>query len=84
MTDPNIGHNSGADELVAYLERIERLEDEREVLGKDISDIWAEAKSRGVDVAALRKVHSLRKLKPEVRSMVGLYADKMGVFDVMD
>ncbi len=70
-----------AEELAA---EIERVEDEIAVAREGLKDLYTEAKSRGLDVSALRKIHALRKLKPEVRSVVGVYADKLGVFDVMD
>lgn len=71
-------------EMAQYLERVARLEDEKAVLTQDIAEVWTEAKSRGFDVAALKKVHALRKLKPEVRSVVGVYAHNLGVFNVLD
>ncbi len=64
-----IGHNSinaeTAKQLKSYLERVERLEDERSMLGADISDIYAEAKSSGFDVKVMRKLVALRKRDAE-------------------
>lgn len=79
--EAKIGDNSVATaEMLKYLERIDRLEDEKAELSADISEVWAEAKSAGYDVKAMRRVHSLRKLDAGQRSMIGLYADKLGVF----
>lgn len=68
-------------EMLAYLERVERLEEEKAALSSDISDIWNEAKSKGFDTKALRKVYALRKLDADARAMIGLYADKLGLFE---
>jgi len=54
-----IGHNTGsiaADRLRSIVERIERLEEEKKALATDIKDIYAEAKSAGLDVKALRQL----------------------------
>ena len=50
-----------ADRLRSLVERIERLEEERKALGSDIKDIYAEAKSAGFDVKALRQLIRIRK-----------------------
>lgn len=49
-----------ADRLRSFVERIERLEEERKALGGDIKDVYAEAKSAGFDVKILRQVIRLR------------------------
>jgi uncharacterized protein (UPF0335 family) len=49
------------DQLKAFVERIERLEEEKAAITDDIRDIYAEAKSNGYDVKALRTVVKLRK-----------------------
>ena len=51
-----------APRLVSLVERIVRLEDEKKELHSDIRDIFAEAKSAGFDVKALRTVLKLRKM----------------------
>lgn len=51
-----------ADRLRSLVERIERLEEEKKELQSDIRDIFAEAKSAGFDVKALRTVLKLRKM----------------------
>lgn len=48
--------------LRSLVERIERLEEEKKELQSDIRDIYAEAKSAGFDVKALRTVLKLRKM----------------------
>lgn len=66
MTD-TIGGNS-REQLKAFVERIERLEEEKKGISDDIRDIYSEAKSQGFDVKALRQVIRLRKEDAEVRS----------------
>jgi uncharacterized protein (UPF0335 family) len=49
------------DQLKAFVERIERLEEEKKALSDDIRDVYAEAKGNGYDVKAMRAVVRLRK-----------------------
>ena len=49
------------DHLKAFVERIERLEEEKKALADDIRDVYAEAKATGFDVKALRTIVKLRK-----------------------
>lgn len=55
-----IGANS-AGHLKAFLERIERLEEERQGIVDDIKDVYSEAKSSGFDPKILRKIVKIRK-----------------------
>lgn len=50
-----------ADELKAFLNRIDNLEDEKAATAADIRDIYAQAKAKGYDVKAMRKVVSRRR-----------------------
>lgn len=52
---------STADRLRAYVQRVENLEAEKKALADDIKDIFAEAKSSGFDIRALKSVIALRK-----------------------
>jgi len=54
-----------AEELRLLIERAERLEDEKRGIADDIKDVWAEAKSRGYDVKAAKKILAIRKKKRE-------------------
>ena len=49
------------DHLKAFVERIERLEEEKKTIADDIRDVYAEAKGTGFDVKALRAIVRLRK-----------------------
>src|ERR1035437_7467227 len=65
---PAQGHNSGnlsADRLRSLVERIERLDSERRVIGSDIADIFKEAKSAGFDPKIMRQLIRIRSLSPE-------------------
>lgn len=57
-----------APRLRSLIERIERLEEEKKELQSDIRDIFAEAKSAGFDVKALRTVLKLRKMNADDRN----------------
>jgi uncharacterized protein (UPF0335 family) len=56
------------DQLRAFVERIERLEEEKKSISDDIKDVYSEAKGTGFDTKALRKVIALRKLDPDERA----------------
>jgi uncharacterized protein (UPF0335 family) len=55
------------DHLKAFVERIERLEEEKKTIADDIRDVYAEAKGTGFDVKALRTVVRLRKQDTDER-----------------
>jgi uncharacterized protein (UPF0335 family) len=54
-----------ADELRLLIERVERLEKEKKGIADDIADVMAEAKGRGYDPMAIRKILAIRKKKKE-------------------
>jgi uncharacterized protein (UPF0335 family) len=56
-----------ADQLRLFIERIERLEEEKKGIADDIRDVYAEAKANGYDTKTMRKVVSLRRLETHVR-----------------
>ena len=59
------GGRVAAEELKLLIERAERLEEEKKGIGDDIKDVMAEAKSRGYDTKAIRKIMAIRKKKRE-------------------
>lgn len=79
----NLGHNFAADQLRSFVERIERLEDEKATIGQDIKDVYAEAKGTGFNVAIMRKVIRLRKMdkaeRDEESAMLDLYLSALGM-----
>lgn len=80
MTD--IGHNSGQ-RLKSFLERVERLEEEKARLADDIKEIFAEAKAVGFDAKTMRKLIRLRKMDAEKRreedELLSLYKSAVGM-----
>lgn len=54
-----------ADELRLLIERAERLDEEKRGIADDIKDVMAEAKSRGYDPKAMRKIMAIRRKKRE-------------------
>ncbi len=72
-----------ASELRAFVERYERLEAEKKDLMDQMREILAEAKGRGYDVKAIRKLISLRKLDPdqlsEEEAVLDMYKEALGM-----
>ena len=56
-----IGHNSAGAELRQFVERIERLEEEKKDIADSIKEVYAELKGRGYDAKIVRMVISRRK-----------------------
>src|SRR5262245_40828284 len=59
--DEQAAHRFAKDQLKAFVERIERLEEEKKAIADDVRDVYAEAKANGYDVKALRTVLRMRK-----------------------
>ena len=59
--DEPTAHRFAKDQLKAFVERVERLEEEKKAIADDIRDVYAEAKGNGFDVKTLRVVVRLRK-----------------------
>jgi uncharacterized protein (UPF0335 family) len=72
-----------ADHLKAFVERIERLEEEKAAISGDIKDVYTEAKGNGFDGKALRQIISLRKKdfaeRQEEEAILDLYRQALGV-----
>ena len=49
------------DHLKAFVERIEKLEEEKKAISDDVRDVYSEAKANGFDTKALRAIVRLRK-----------------------
>ena len=63
------------DQLRAYIERIERLEEEKAALAADVREVFAEAKGNGFDVKIMRQVLRLRKMDGDDRAEEGALLD---------
>jgi uncharacterized protein (UPF0335 family) len=68
MTDDVKTVSADAGKLAAYIERIERLEEERRELGADVREVFAEAKGDGYDVKVMRQILRLRKMSAADRA----------------
>lgn len=56
-----------ADQLRLFIERIERLEEEKKGMADDIRDVYAEAKSQGYDSKTMRAIVRLRRMEKNAR-----------------
>ena len=56
-----------AGQLKAFIERVERLEEEKRTISEDITEVYSEAKANGFDPKILRKIVALRKLDASKR-----------------
>ena len=69
--------------LKAYIERVERLEEEKSELAEDIKEVYGEAKSNGFDVKTMRKLVRIRKMDLEKRreeeELLELYKAAIGI-----
>ena len=75
--------NVAADQLRLFIERIERLEEEKKGISDDIKDVYAEAKSNGYDTKTMRAVVRLRKLEAHTRqemdALLETYRNALGL-----
>ena len=73
------------DRLRSFIERIERLEEEKTALMADIKEVYSEAKGTGFDVKTMRKVISLRKMeesdRQEAEFLLDTYLSALGMLD---
>ncbi len=80
MTD---GGGIAAQRLRSFVERIERLEEEKAALAADIREVYAEAKGDGFDVKTMRQIVRLRKLdssdRAEQEALLDLYKAALGL-----
>lgn len=59
--------NVAAEQLRLFIERIERLEEEKKGMADDIRDVYLEAKSQGFDSKTMRSIVRLRKMEKDAR-----------------
>lgn len=91
-TEGNAGAGGGTSDvggvagerLKSFVERIERLEEEKTALMEDIKEVYAELKGVGFDAKTVRKVVSLRKMEQEKRreaeELLDLYKSAIGMY----
>jgi uncharacterized protein (UPF0335 family) len=72
-----------ADRLRSFIERVERLEEDRANLNADIREVYSEAKSAGFDAKTMRQIVRLRKLEPAERQeqehLLEIYRNAVGL-----
>ena len=71
------------DQLRAFVERIERLEEEKKEIAEQVKEVFAELKGQGFDVKAIRQILKLRKQDPDDRAeevaVLDLYMSALGM-----
>lgn len=84
------GDNSytvAADQIKAFIERIERLEEEKASIAGDIKEVYAEAKGNGFDTKVLRKIVAIRKRDHnemmEQQALLKLYLEALGMEGIL-
>lgn len=79
MSDGNVA----ADQLRLFIERIERLEEEKKGVADDIKDVYAEAKANGYDSKIMRQIVRLRKMEKHARdeqdALLETYRNALGL-----
>ena len=72
-----------SERLKSFIERIERLEEEKKGIADDIKDVFAEAKGTGFDVKIMRQVLRLRKMeandRQEQEELLDVYMRALGM-----
>lgn len=72
-----------AGQLRSFIERVERLEEDKQAIADDIKEVYAEAKGHGFDTKAMRTLVRLRKKDraelQEEQAMLVLYAEALGM-----
>lgn len=72
-----------AGQLRAFIERIERLEEEKKTIADDIKEVYAECKGTGFDTKAVRQLIRLRKQdqaeRQEAEAILDLYKAALGM-----
>ncbi len=90
-----MGHNSGqfygglsAEHLRQFIDRLERLEEEKRSIAEDIKAVLFEAKSTGFDVKTIRQILKLRKIEPNEREeqeyLLETYSRALGMLPTDD
>ena len=77
------GTGVAAAELKQFVERIERLEEEKKAIADDVRDVYAELKGRGFDTKAVRQIVKIRKQdhaeRKEMEAILELYMQALNM-----
>ena len=75
--------NVAADQLRLFIERIERLEEEKKGIADDVKDVYAEAKANGYDTKTMRAIVRLRQMESHARqeadALLETYRNALGL-----
>jgi len=75
--------NVAADQLRLFIERIERLEEEKKGIADDVKDVYAEAKANGYDTKTMRSIVRLRRMEKHARdeadALLDTYRNALGL-----
>ncbi len=78
-----MSNNVSAAQLRSFIERVERLEEEKKGMADDIKDVFGEAKSQGFDVKTMRAIIKLRALdkakRQEAEALLDTYKTALGI-----
>ena len=74
--EENMNTPKDANQLNTFIDRIERLEEEKKELSADIREVFSEAKGAGFDVKVMRQVLKLRKMDPADRAETEFLRDE--------
>ena len=77
--------NVSAEQLRLFIERIERMEEDKKGIADDIKDVYAEAKGTGFDTKTMRAIIRLRKMEKQARqeaeALLDTYKTALGLID---
>jgi uncharacterized protein (UPF0335 family) len=83
---PDVGGIAG-ERLRSFIERIERLEEEKRTLGEDIKEVFAEAKGNGFDTKIMRQIIKIRRMDKddldEQETLLDIYKRALGMLPDM-
>ncbi len=79
----NLTQGIAVNQLRSYIERIERLEEEKKAIAEDIKDLYTTLKGDGFDQKAVKEIIKLRKQedhkRQEAEAMISLYKEALGM-----
>ena len=74
----------GDNKLKSFIERLERLSEEKNNINFDIKEVFSEAKSMGYDATIMRKILALRKMdideRHEQEALLNTYKNALGIY----
>lgn len=80
---PETTHGIAVGQLRSYIERIERLEEEKKAISEDIKDLFTSLKGEGFDQKAVKEIIKLRKQedykRQEAEAIISLYKEALGM-----